>query len=165
MMSTWPPATGRDLTRINEGKRFAPYYDSLGFATIGVGHLLSNEHLIPLAKFPPATDRQIEDWFAADYAAAQDHARDVVGDDAWASMSDARQAALTDMAFELGQGGLQKFQHMLDAIRAGDWEKAAAYAKDSLWDRQVPKRAMRVETLLRTGEWSSLGDLDPKFWG
>lgn len=163
-MTDWPPATGRDLTRMNEGCRWAPYYDSLGFPTQGIGHLLSKEHLEPLAKFPPVTTTQIEAWFADDYAAAGAHARHVFGA-AWDGFGDARQAALTDMAFELGEGGLHKFQHMIDAILGGDWVKAAACAKDSLWDRQVPKRAMRVETLLATGDWASLAALDPKYWG
>jgi len=35
------------------------------------------------------------------------------------------QAALFDMAYNLGIGGLKKFPHMLAAVDAGDWEAAA----------------------------------------
>ena len=35
------------------------------------------------------------------------------------------QAALFDMAYNLGIGGLKKFPHMLAAVDAGDWETAA----------------------------------------
>jgi GH24 family phage-related lysozyme (muramidase) len=38
---------------------------------------------------------------------------------------DPAQAALFDMAYNLGIGGLKKFPHMLAAVDAGDWETAA----------------------------------------
>jgi GH24 family phage-related lysozyme (muramidase) len=44
----------------------------------------------------------------------------------WNSYPAPAQAALFDMAYNLGIGGLKKFSHMLAAVDAGDWATAAA---------------------------------------
>jgi GH24 family phage-related lysozyme (muramidase) len=43
----------------------------------------------------------------------------------WSTYPEPAQAALFDMAYNLGIGGLKKFPHMLAAVDAGDWETAA----------------------------------------
>jgi GH24 family phage-related lysozyme (muramidase) len=44
----------------------------------------------------------------------------------WGTYPAPAQAALFDMAFNLGLGGLRKFPHMLAAVDAGQWQVAAA---------------------------------------
>ncbi len=44
----------------------------------------------------------------------------------WSTYPAAAQAALFDMAFNLGLGGLKKFPRLLAAVDAGQWEVAAA---------------------------------------
>ena len=44
----------------------------------------------------------------------------------WSTYPAPAQAALFDMAFNLGLGGLKKFPHLLAAVDAGQWEVAAA---------------------------------------
>ena len=44
----------------------------------------------------------------------------------WRAYPAPAQAALFDMAFNLGLGGLKKFPHLLAAVDAGQWEVAAA---------------------------------------
>lgn len=63
-----------------------------------------------------------------------------------------RIAALIDMAFNLGEGGLRKFTKMNTAIKERDWEKAAKEAEDSRWYKQVPNRAKKIIKLLRGDE-------------
>ena len=43
----------------------------------------------------------------------------------WNTYPPSAQAALFDMGFNLGIGGLQKFTHLLDAVDAGQWDVAA----------------------------------------
>ena len=43
----------------------------------------------------------------------------------WSAYPEPAQAALFDMAYNLGIGGLKKFPHMLAAVDAADWETAA----------------------------------------
>jgi lysozyme len=44
----------------------------------------------------------------------------------WSTYPPPAQAALFDMAFNLGLGGLKKFPRLLAAVDAGQWEVAAA---------------------------------------
>jgi lysozyme len=63
-----------------------------------------------------------------------------------------RQAAMVNMAFNLGGGRFLTFRLMIRAIRTGDWAKAAAEALDSHWAKQVqPERVRRVVEQLRDG--------------
>lgn len=59
------------------------------------------------------------------------------------------QVALALMAYQLGADRLMEFHRMLDAVAAGDWQRAANEAVHSRWDRQTPRRAERVASLLR----------------
>jgi lysozyme len=69
----------------------------------------------------------------------------------WEKFSLNRQLALVDMVFNLGEGGFLKFKNMLAKINVGDWAGAADEAKDSLWFKQVGKRAVEDVNLLREG--------------
>lgn len=65
----------------------------------------------------------------------------------------ARQAALVDMVYELGQAGLARFTDMLMAIRDGDWVRAKAEGLASQWAAEVPSRAQRDMQMIATGLW------------
>jgi len=68
-------------------------------------------------------------------------------------MSEVRQHAFVNMLFNLGETKLRKFKKMLAAVRAGDWEGAAAQATSSLWYRQLSKpdngQEERAERIVR----------------
>ena len=65
-----------------------------------------------------------------------------------------RRAALLEMVFNLGAGGVAKFEKMIAALHAGDFAKAAVEALDSKWARQVKaKRANRIATQIASGSW------------
>ena len=51
------------------------------------------------------------------------------------------QLVLIDMTFNLGLGGLLKFENMLDAIECRDWEKASEELLDSRYAIQTKRRA------------------------
>lgn len=55
------------------------------------------------------------------------------------SMTERRQHALVNMCFNLGGTKLRKFHGMNDAVRANDWPRAGAEAKDSHWFLQLSK--------------------------
>lgn len=65
------------------------------------------------------------------------------------------QRALVNMAYQLGfepfdGDGYKDWPNMLNALKAGDREAAAAHALDSEWARtQTPARARRVAALIR----------------
>lgn len=125
----------------DEGKRNFVYKDSRGIDTIGVGRNLQavgvsddeigimlgndiNQRVLPgLGKWLP--------WYV--------------------NLNDSRQRVLANMCFNLGIDGLLKFHNMLEAVRAGDYEKAAAEMLTSLWAQQVGERATRLAAMMRSG--------------
>lgn len=125
----------------HEGLRLKPYRCTSGKLTIGAGRnledtgisedeaffLLDNDidrviHGL-LARFP---------WFA--------------------SLDEARQRVLCDMAFQMGVPGLAKFQRTLAAVERGDYQAAAVYMLASKWAQQTPNRATALADLMRAGE-------------
>lgn len=62
-----------------------------------------------------------------------------------------RVSVLTEMAFQLGIGGVQKFKRMIAAIRDQDYETAANEMLNSSWHTQTPKRCEELARIMRTG--------------
>lgn len=126
-----------DLER-DEGMRLFPYRDTVGKMTIGVGRNI--------------TDRGIS---ATEAYAMLDNDISMAEIDLdrnypwWRALPEPAQRALANMAFNLGIGRLSKFQGMLSALKAGDYQGAANEALDSSWAQQVKERAMRIADLYR----------------
>lgn len=132
--------------RADEGEVLTAYQDHLGFWTIGVGRLIDkrkgggispDESAYLLNNDVQRRDqalRGLYPWFAM--------------------MNEPRQAALLNMSFQLGLGGLAGFPKMLASLRDEKWAEAESHALDSAWAKsQTPARAKRVARQLRTGEW------------
>ena len=146
-------SSAADLVRKHEGCILTAQPDAKGMWVIGIGHDIP----APDPGTPPPTCSQAEadELFGTDLAFAKLHAKSVLGADAWAKLNPARQAALTDMAFELGGEGLAKFVWMLAAIRAGVWAEAQRQALQSAWHAEVPGRSEEDAAMLLTGCWPS----------
>lgn len=129
----------QDLTR-DEALRLKPYKDSVGKLTIGVGRNLDDDGVSPAE---------------VDFMLTNDIANILQGLDMavpyWKSLSEPRQRAIANMAFNMGIHRLLGFTNMLAAIRAGDFNKASQEALNSEWARQVGARAQRIAVLLATG--------------
>lgn len=129
----------RELIR-DEGLRLKPYRDTVGKSTIGVGRNLDDVGIKKAeAMFMLRNDivdiRRDLDWNIA----------------WWKDLSEPRQRALTNMAFNMGWPRLSQFRRMLAALQAGDYETAAREALASRWAGQVGARALRIATLFREG--------------
>lgn len=129
----------------DEGRIPHAYQDSLGFWTIGVGHLIDAhkggrlpEHIIDAL---------------LDYD-IQEHTKELFARLPWISELDpARQAVLINMAFNLGVQGLLTFANTLAFIKAKEYEAAAKNMLLSKWAQQVGPRATRLAKQMETGEW------------
>jgi lysozyme len=128
-----------DLER-DEGYRQHPYKDTAGKLTIGIGlnltdvGLTRDEALSILRGRVSDLDAQLDGilpWY----------------DD----LSEPRQRALVNMAFNLGVNGLMGFRDMIEALKDRDYESAAAEALASKWAKQTPARAKRVAEMIRNG--------------
>lgn len=132
----------RDIQR-DEGCVLHAYEDSRGFVTIGYGRLIDPRRGggITLREAEMLLDHDIE--------------KAMLGLDSklpwWRELSEMRQRALVNMAFQLGINGLLGFKKMLAALEVGRYADAASEALDSRWSKQTGRRARRVAEMLRYG--------------
>lgn len=121
-----------DLER-DEGVRLKPYLDTVGKTTIGIGRNLTDNGITAaearvllqndLFRVANELDR-VAPW--------------------WREMSQVRQNALVNMAFNLGMPRLLTFKKMMLALQNGNFETAWAEAMGSKWAAQVGERANRI---------------------
>lgn len=138
---------------LDEGRRAYPYLDSRGIETVGIGHNLIASPL-PGQTYP-MTDAQIDAVFARDVASS------VAKLDTylpwWRTLTDGRQRAMLNMAFNLGVGrpgagtGLLAFGTFLSLMKNGNYKAAAQDLVYTLWARQVGARATRIEQQIIAG--------------
>lgn len=69
----------------------------------------------------------------------------------WRAMSLQRQRVMVNMTYNLGIYRLLGFKHFLEAAEAGDYKRAADQMLDSLWARQVGRRAKRLAAMMELG--------------
>ena len=133
--------------RRDEGVSYTAYKDTLGNWTIGVGHLiLPNERDLITTRL---ADEQVDALLDQDISRTQ---KELTFD--WFLACDPiRQAALTNMAFNIGVSGLLHFPTMLHCIAMKDWSGAKIAALHSVWADQVKGRAQRIAEQIRSGEW------------
>lgn len=124
-----------------EGFRMKPYRCTAGKLTIGFGWNLDAG--ITRAQALVIMRSQIDDireslkakfpWFAG--------------------LSEARQAVLISMGFQMGLAGLYGFKNTLKFVGSGNFDQAANNMLASKWAKQTPARARRAAQMMRTGEF------------
>lgn len=127
----------------DEGLVSHAYQDHLGFWTIGVGRLIDERRGGGITK--EEAEYLLENDIGRVTIALR---KKIKGFDL---LSDTRQRALINMAFQLGVNGLMGFGRMLWAIERGDFDMAYVEALDSKWAHQTPKRAKRVSEMIKHG--------------
>jgi GH24 family phage-related lysozyme (muramidase) len=131
--------------KTNEGLRLTAYNDQDGNPTIGYGHkILSNEDFSDGITEEQAVDILITDIDKAKAEIAKAFPW-IIGVD------DNRQAIITEMVFQLGIGGVQKFAKMLNALREKDYATAAKEMLNSEWHKQTPNRCEELAELMLNG--------------
>lgn len=130
----------------DEGRSPFAYKDSRGYWTIGDGILVD-------ARFTHSGLRPEEMDFITNNRAgiAAQETLNLLGPTVWAKLGDPRRRCLINMCYNLGLDHLDDFHKALAAIAEGDFKKAAAELKDSLWYKQVGDRAKRICTIIETG--------------
>ncbi len=76
----------------------------------------------------------------------------VVGQVIWGTIDPSRQAALIDMAFNLGREKFSQFNNFLGFVRQRDWQSAVADLGRTMWASQLPRRFADDSSILTTGE-------------
>jgi lysozyme len=146
------------LLRLHEGVRPRPYRDTKGILTVGVGRNLeqtglSRKEVIALLGVIDLPASIIDLMLVDDVESRAFQVAGIVGDDCWPTLTPARQAALIDMSF-MGVTRLARFEKMIIAIRAGQWQRAHDEVLNSQWAIEVKQaRASCDADMLLTGEW------------
>ncbi len=163
-----PSVTAADLDRVklrkqlvlHEGKQEKVYKDSEGIPTIGVGFNLKRNGAKKqikdlglnfdkvIAGEQTLSDTQIEKLLDADIDSAIASCKTVFPK--LTDLSDVRQRVLADMMFNLGRKRFQGFKKLIEAVKEGKFDVAADEMKDSKWYKQVKKRGIRLEGMMRT---------------
>ena len=128
----------------HEGFVAKVYLDSLGKATIGYGHLLTEED-----DFVEGViyDKDIlEALFDKDFDKAKQGMEELVGT---LDIAMAAKGIIIEMVFQLGKTGVSKFKNMFAALNEYDYTRAAEEMLNSHWYRQTPSRCEELSNLMR----------------
>lgn len=68
-----------------------------------------------------------------------------------ASLSEPRQRAMNNMAYNLGVAGLLKFDTFLSLMEQGKFDEAADDLEGTAWYSQVGDRSKRIGSIIRSG--------------
>lgn len=170
------------MLSLDEGSKSVAYQDSLGFPTIGIGHLIISQKTDDWNLINQALSRQIgrdvtttggpaeitkeeiANLFLGDISSIEQQITKyplITAALAAAGENLPRQMAIKNMAFNLGAAGLAKFTTTLSLMAAGNWKEAAKNISTSLWRQQVKGRGARIQAVLASGNLLAYGVTPP----
>ena len=129
----------------HEGYRDQVYKDSLGFATIGYGHLVLPTD--PYEEGVTYNKEDLEKVFDGDFDTACSNANQLIKD---LPLHHQAKCVIIEMVFQLGIGGVSKFKNMWKALGEGDYQTASEEMLDSRWAKQTPKRATDLSNVMKS---------------
>ena len=139
----------KERIKEHEGFRSYVYKDSLGFATIGYGHLVTKED--NYAEGIEYSMEQLDATFEVDFKAACESA-ELVADHNNIDLNahpECVREVLIEMVFQLGVGGVSKFKKFLANLSTKTYHLAADEMLDSRWAKQTPMRAEKLSYIIR----------------
>ena len=133
--------------RIKEHEGFVPkiYKDSLGFATIGYGHLV-----LATDRFKEGVTykkKDLEEVFDRDFNIAKSNANQLISG---LPLHHQAKCVIIEMVFQLGIGGVSKFKKMWKALKQNNYQTASEEMLDSKWAKQTPKRAEELSSVMKS---------------
>ena len=137
--------------RIKKHEGFVPkmYKDSLGFATIGYGHLVTKED--SYEEGVEYTKEELGLQFDKDFEEAKKNADILIlHEHGITDLVDDAKCVLIEMVFQLGIGGVSKFKKMWEALKKQDYSEASFQMMDSRWAKQTPSRAKSLSQIMRS---------------
>ena len=132
----------------HEGYRNTIYKDSLGFATIGYGHLVTPEdHYKEGIEY---SKQELDAQFEVDFQTAKLNAEKLIDDNNVTELFFTAKCVLIEMVFQLGIGGVSKFKKMWFALQQQDYNEASVQMLDSRWAKQTPSRAIQLAQTMKS---------------
>lgn len=130
----------KNRVRIHEGIRTSMYLDSLGKATIGIGHLIKPHERERYAEGVEISMDEVEELFEMDLNRAAAGAESLIKECIGHDLPPHIEEVILEMVYQLGTQGVRNFKKFWKALRVKDWKTAASEMKDSRWHKQTTKR-------------------------
>ena len=143
----------KEQIKRHEGEVLEIYEDSLGYLTFGVGHLVKDddpEHGQPVGT--PVSQERVDEVYEHDFEKHVEetiHVFESKGGEDFYSLPEDIQHVLINMTFNLGGTRFGKFNNMWKGVIANDWEKVAVEMEDSRWFKQVGRRSVELQEMVR----------------
>ena len=133
----------------HEGEVLEIYMDSLGYKTLGVGHLCQPEDPEYSWEVGTAVSQEVVDmYYDNDFNKHLKEAIHVVGEEDFENLPEDIQRVIVNMCFNLGGTRLSKFKNMLAACRSHNWQEMARQMQDSRWYYQVGRRSQELQRMV-----------------
>ena len=138
----------REQLKIDEGCVYELYNDHLGYATFGIGHLVTESDPEYGSEIgTEVSESRVVEAFEQD---CENVLRDcnILYED-FDDLPEEAQQVIANMMFNMGRPRLSKFKGMKRGVDSRNWNDAADEMVDSSWYRQVTKRADRLVERIR----------------
>jgi lysozyme len=130
----------------HEGFRDVMYLDSLGKKTIGYGHLVTEDGILPGIQY---SKKELDELFEKDFSIALRDATKLVSH---LDLPNEAFNVVIEMCFQLGLPKVTKFVNFLDALKKYDYNRAANEMLLSKWYEQTPARCQELSNIIRSCE-------------
>ena len=138
----------REQLEFDEGCVYEIYNDHLGYATFGIGHLVTESDPEQGQSLGTAVSSdRVAEAFESDIQSVLRDCNILYSD--FDDLPEEAQQVIANMMFNLGRPRLSKFAGMKRGVDARDWDAAADEMVDSNWYRQVTNRADRLVERVR----------------
>jgi len=138
----------REQLKIDEGCVYELYNDHLGYATFGIGHLVTEsdpEHGSDIGT--EVSESRVVEAFEQDVQTVLSDCAILYPD--FDELPEEAQQVIANMMFNMGRPRLSRFKGMKRGVDSRDWNAAADEMVDSAWYRQVTNRADRLVERIR----------------
>lgn len=134
----------------HEGEVLEIYKDSLGYKTLGIGHLCQpNDPEYDWEVGTKVSQEVVDLYYEDDFNKHLAEAIHVFGtEEAFYNLPQDIQHVLVNMCFNLGGTRLSKFKNMLKACREHNWKQMSIEMEDSRWFKQVGRRSLELQEMV-----------------
>ena len=137
----------KELER-DEGVKYEVYHDHLGYPTLGIGHLITDDDPeCGAAVGTEVTEYRVKEAFETDVETVLSDCERLYVQ--FEHLPEEAQLVIANMMFNMGFPRLSKFKGMKRGVDDRDWDAAADEMVDSNWYRQVTNRADRLVERIR----------------
>jgi|TARA_B100001105_G_C22366696_1_gene432971 lysozyme len=135
----------------HEGEVLEVYEDSLGYLTLGVGHLIrEDDEEFGEPSGTPVSQEVVDRYYNTDFMKHVNETLHVCDDHGidFDNLPENIQHVLVNMCFNLGANRLGKFRNMLTACYESNWKEMSAQMEDSRWYGQVGRRSAELQEMV-----------------